>query len=326
MQPLISVIVPVYNREKYIGRCLESILQQSYQEIEIIVVDDGSTDNSKSICIEYQKKHPNLIKTFSKPNGGVASARNFGIDQIASSSSFIAFIDSDDMVSPIYLEILLKLIKTNDLSVCCSKRTFSADSITEDNTPDTIRTLSDLPHNPEFFKLLQTGALHSPCIKLYRTEIIKRHNLRFKNLTLCEDFEFNLCYLEYCQTIIYTNKKLYYYFYTPGSLTTKSSTDMFDNYIAIHQRLLNRYDKCFEEEIDTLIYRQYESISMRFARHHKFKELKRYLKRTLINKACKKFLPTSLFERLVNLALVLKSPLLLLFILKLSDIYASKAN
>lgn len=326
MHPLISVIIPVYNTEKYIGRCLESILQQSYQEIEIIVVDDGSTDGSLTICHDYQLKHPNHLRIFSKPNGGVSSARNFGINQTSSSSKYIAFIDSDDIVSPKYLETLAGLITTNELPICSIQRFVDVNHIKEDTSVETIKTISDLSHNPEFFKLLYSGVLHSPCLKLFNTEIVRTNKLRFKELTLCEDFEFNLCYLDYCQTIIHTSKRLYYYNRTPGSLTTKSSTDMFDNYMMIHQRLLDKYDKCFESEIDTLIYRQYESIAMRFARHHKFRSLKKYLSQPLINKACKAFQPTSLFERLVNGALVSKSPLLLLFILKLSDLYASKTN
>ena len=108
MEDLISVIVPIYNVEKYINRCIDSIIEQTYTNLEIILVDDGSTDNSGSICDEYAKKD-NRIKVIHKENGGVSSARNVGLDTAI--GQYITFVDSDDYIEKKYCEILLKTLK-----------------------------------------------------------------------------------------------------------------------------------------------------------------------------------------------------------------------
>ena len=94
--PKISVIVPVYNTEKYLSKCLDSIVNQSYENIEIIIVNDGSTDDSEKIIKEYEQKYPNKIKYFKKENGGLSSARNYGI--LKSAGEYISFVDSDDYI------------------------------------------------------------------------------------------------------------------------------------------------------------------------------------------------------------------------------------
>ena len=111
---LISIIVPVYNVEKYIVRCLESILSQTYKNIEVIIVNDGSVDKSGEICERYAKKD-NRIKLINKSNGGLSDARNKGIDQ--ANGIYITFVDSDDYISQNYVEILYKLIKENNADI-----------------------------------------------------------------------------------------------------------------------------------------------------------------------------------------------------------------
>jgi glycosyltransferase involved in cell wall biosynthesis len=115
-EPLISVIVPVYGVEKYINKCLDSIINQTYENLEIILVDDGSKDSSGRICDEYALKDER-IRVFHKSNGGLSDARNFGIEQ--STGEFITFIDSDDYIDLDYIEFLYHLIKKGyDLAVC----------------------------------------------------------------------------------------------------------------------------------------------------------------------------------------------------------------
>ena len=115
--PLISVIVPVYRAEKYLPRCLDSLLNQSYQNFELILVDDGSTDDSWNVMREYQQKDPR-VRIFHKENGGVSSARNFGLEQ--AEGTYIAFVDSDDWVLPQYLEMLYKGLQEQhtNMAVC----------------------------------------------------------------------------------------------------------------------------------------------------------------------------------------------------------------
>ncbi|EHZ61025.1 glycosyl transferase 2 family protein [Streptococcus pneumoniae GA47210] len=117
MEDLISIVVPVYNVEKYLKKSIESILNQTYQNIEILLVDDGSTDSSGKICESFSKVDPR-IRVFHKENGGLSDARNFGIEQMK--GQYVAFIDSDDYISKDYVWKLYSSIKNNDseVSIC----------------------------------------------------------------------------------------------------------------------------------------------------------------------------------------------------------------
>ena len=114
---LISVIVPVYNTEKYLGRCVDSIINQTYTNLEIILVDDGSPDNSPAICDEYAKKDQR-IKVIHKENGGLSSARNAGLD--IAKGDFISFIDSDDWVEKDLFEVLVSLYGKTQAEIIAS--------------------------------------------------------------------------------------------------------------------------------------------------------------------------------------------------------------
>ena len=115
---LISVVVPIYNVEKYLNRCVDSILNQTFTDFELILVDDGSPDNCGKICDEYAEKD-NRVRVIHKPNGGLSDARNAGIEWALknSDSEWITFIDSDDWVHPNYLEFLLQAAEKNNTSV-----------------------------------------------------------------------------------------------------------------------------------------------------------------------------------------------------------------
>ena len=112
--PKISVIIPVYNAEKYLRRCVDSILAQIFTDFELLLIDDGSKDKSGVICDEYAKKD-NRVKVFHKENGGVSSARNLGLDNAR--GEWIGFIDSDDMVKPEYLDGLIRYQSRSSLVV-----------------------------------------------------------------------------------------------------------------------------------------------------------------------------------------------------------------
>ena len=123
-RPLISVIIPVYNVESYLGRCLDTVLAQTYQNIEIIIVDDGSTDFSRRICLEYASKDSRIVVIRQK-NGGLSSARNTGINY--AHGQFITFIDSDDTVQKDMITYLYHLISRYDcpMSLCCLTTVFT---------------------------------------------------------------------------------------------------------------------------------------------------------------------------------------------------------
>lgn len=128
---LISVIVPVYNVEKYLEKCVQSIINQTYENLEIILVDDGATDNSGKICDEFAKKD-SRIKVIHKENGGLSDARNFGLD--IATGKYISFIDSDDFVNKRLFEILHKEIIKNDYDIafCDYFKFFENDNVDEE--------------------------------------------------------------------------------------------------------------------------------------------------------------------------------------------------
>ena len=117
MNDLISIIIPIYNTEKYLKRCLDSVINKSYENLEIILINDGSTDASEEICKDYLEKDKR-IKYFKKANGGLSSARNYGIKK--STGKYIGFVDSDDVISyDMFLTLYNNLVETSsDMSIC----------------------------------------------------------------------------------------------------------------------------------------------------------------------------------------------------------------
>ena len=144
LQPLISVIVPCYNVEEYLPKCIESILNQTYRNLEILLVDDGSPDNCGRICDEYAAKD-SRIRIIHKKNGGLSDARNAALDVMT--GEYVTFIDSDDYVSDDYVEYLYKIIKESGVKLSVSSyQTFVDDSSAEICT-----------NNPLFVKIVHTN-------------------------------------------------------------------------------------------------------------------------------------------------------------------------
>lgn len=167
MKPLISVIIPIYNVESYLNRCIDSILGQSYENVELILVNDGSTDKSLEICLDYQSLD-NRVKVFSKENGGVSSARNMGIKE--SAGEYIMFVDSDDWISNDTLEILFKDIDKNnsDIAICdfsYSQVDFHREAI---GSNDTI-----IMDRKRVIKKVLRREYSSVCAKLYKKNVIE---------------------------------------------------------------------------------------------------------------------------------------------------------
>lgn len=179
---LISVIIPVYNTEKYLSKCVDSFINQTYKNLEIILVDDGSTDSSPLICDKY-KQRDNRIVVIHKENGGSSHARNVGID--ISSGSLITFFDSDDFVDEDYVQYLYDLKKNAnaELSVCAYNITDE-----EGNILFTVNSKKDeLLTKERFFKkmLNEEGITVSPCFKLYNRSLFD--TIRFPLDKLYED-------------------------------------------------------------------------------------------------------------------------------------------
>ena len=208
-QPLISVIVPVYNVEEYLPRCLDSIINQTYTNLEILLIDDGATDNSGKICDEYAQKD-NRIRVFHKPNGGVSSARNMGLDN--STGEYVGFIDSDDYVELEYFEVLLGVAKEHnaDIARCCEFE----ESHTDESKVDIYLSKEYnflQKHTTEKLGNVVAGAL-------YKIEIVQP--LRFTSgLYVGEDSYFNAQAVKRSILSVATSKKMYHYITRVGSAT-----------------------------------------------------------------------------------------------------------
>lgn len=191
---LISIIVPVYNGEKYLNRCLKSICTQTYRDLEIVIVDDGSQDNSRIICEDWAK-HDERIRVFSQKNSGVSSARNKALE--IARGDLIMFVDCDDYMFPeMCFTMFSKLEKSNaDCVVCGTKESF--DGLWASDRDVDYQSLPEF--KSDFPYWVKTELFAPPWNKIYRRELIKE--LFPENLSFGEDLIFNLNYLNSCSRI-----------------------------------------------------------------------------------------------------------------------------
>lgn len=212
--PVVSIIVPIYNSEQYLPQCLDSILSQTYTDFELLLVDDGSKDQSGSICDEYAMKDPR-IRVFHKENGGVSAARNLALQEAR--GKYICFCDSDDEMRDCYLQTLLSIEeKTGADMVVGSVCTF-----VEKVKRHIPNILEDKKYGNDELGLLlcdlrRKGMLGVPWNKLFRKEIIKDHHITFDiNTCLYEDEIFILEYLQYVNKVVSTKIVIYNYILRP---------------------------------------------------------------------------------------------------------------
>lgn len=226
MTDLISIIIPVYNGEKYIDRCLKRIEEQSYESYEVLIIDDGSKDNTKNICSNYVKNN-NKFHYFYKDNSGVSDSRNFGFGK--AKGKWITFIDADDYISKNYLLELANNIK-KDTDLVCSNYYISKENGTSECPIKVEKELDkdifiDMVLNDEYVAKNNNYIYKAPrnvWSKLYKKDILIKNNILFKkNIKLFEDGIFQLEYLKYTNKVSITNKPIYYYYINEGSATHK---------------------------------------------------------------------------------------------------------
>lgn len=213
----ISVVVPVYNSEKYLRRCVDSILAQTLKEIEIILVNDGSTDQSSTICDEYAKNQN--IKVIHQKNSGPATARNVGIQ--SATGEYIGFVDSDDYIAPEMYEALYNRANMDNIDiVTCGYNIVEGTKVTTKSIP---LEPNRIINKTELNKLLCTAngkhLLWFPWKSIYRTEIVHKNNILFPNLNNGEETIFILECLLNSKSMYYRDKPYYNYVQTPDSLT-----------------------------------------------------------------------------------------------------------
>lgn len=211
MNPLISLVIPVFNVEKYLEKCMDSVLAQSYDNFEVILVDDGSTDSSGKICDEYAEKDSRII-VYHKPNGGLSDARNYGVAH--ANGDLISFIDSDDYVTVDYLEYLWYLMDKYDCDISCAAPKSVYDG--------TIAILKN--DHVEEIKLNTAQALERICCfsfgawaRLYKKEILLKHP--FPVGKLYEDIATVYKLINECEEVVFSDKQVYVWVQREGSIT-----------------------------------------------------------------------------------------------------------
>lgn len=217
----VTIIVPVYNAEKYLKACLDSIVSQIYRDIEILLVDDGSTDNSGIICDEYAVKDKR-IKVFHNENKGVSYSRNLGINK--ATGKYLLFVDSDDVIEKEYVYELVKPTeeKNYDLVVCNRIDIFLPKNKKKEIVVNK-ELLSDNFQN-DYYLLVENLKIIS--VKLYKKEIIDKYNIRFPiGISSSEDQRFNFLYFEHVKKYTYINKCLYKYFRRDNDSLSQVLTD-----------------------------------------------------------------------------------------------------
>lgn len=248
---MISIIVPVYNVEKYLNQCVDSLLAQTYKDFEIILVDDGSTDSSGVVCDNYEKNNPN-IRVIHKENQGLGLARNTGLQH--ASGEYVTFIDSDDYANEHLLEDLYKGIIEEDVDVCIGgfKKITDSGNVLYEEKYDVQYFNQNKRTNDAFIRMLGSSPNKHDSIRmsvwnvLYKLSIIKANNILFpsERELISEDIIFDFYYYQYVRKCKLLNNSNYYYRTNPESLTMSYKKDRFAKTLILYNHLV----KLMEED------------------------------------------------------------------------------
>lgn len=219
--PMVSVIVPVYNAESTLRRCADSILEQSYPDLELILVDDGSKDASPLICDSYMQKDAR-VRVIHKPNSGASATRNLGIAEAR--GHYLQFVDSDDWLTPDATEKLVAAAEAHQADLVIAdfyrvsgKLVASKHRVMPVGVMTRREYASKMMENPASFYY---GVLWN---KLYRRDLVVQHHLEMNPaLRICEDFMFNLEYLRVARYIVAVPSPVYYYVRTKNSIVSQT--------------------------------------------------------------------------------------------------------
>jgi glycosyltransferase involved in cell wall biosynthesis len=220
-KPLISIIIPAYNAEKSISRCLNSVLNQSYPHFEALVINDGSKDGTGQICDEFGIKD-SRIKVFHKVNGGVSSARNIGLEQV--SGEFICFLDSDDWLEPDYFEQFVKNAEDREALILFNPVVHKPEGSQKKwNLNDVTYTDKNISEGFIYLNLIKMGWINS---KFYSSALVKKHQLKFdEEVHYGEDLLFTLEYINYIKILKYLDYAGYNYTqFSPDALSKRHNS------------------------------------------------------------------------------------------------------
>ncbi len=243
---MVSIVVPVYNVEKYLRQCVNSLINQTYKDIEIILVDDGSKDGSGKICDEYAEKY-DFIRVIHKENAGLGMARNTGME--AAKGDYVDFMDSDDYLKPNTVEMLVKALTESGADTCLGGycRFLDGGDFTYSYTPGQNcysakeffpRQMGSLPEKKDAFRPSVTNALLD-------MSIIREHNLRFKSEReyIAEDLYFDIDYYLYSNKVCTADTDGYCYRVTEGSLTQKYNPQRFEKVVFLYKNVFRKLNE-----------------------------------------------------------------------------------
>lgn len=250
MRPMVSIIVPIYNAEQYLRRCVDSILNQEYTDFELLLVNDGSTDASGDICEEYGDRDPRVI-VIQKENTGVSDSRNRALDRAR--GKYLQFLDSDDWITQDATRLFVRAAEEygcdmviSDFYRVVGERLSPKGDIEEEGVLTREEFAAHMMENPADFYY---GVLWN---KLYRRDIVEEHKLRMDtDISWCEDFMFNLEYICYAKVFYALHAPIYYYVKRKGSLasqginiskTVKMKLNVFEYYNNFYKHVLEEED------------------------------------------------------------------------------------
>lgn len=268
MQPLLSIIVPIYNVEQYLDRCIQSILNQTYQNLEIILVDDGATDCSGAIADSYAAKDKR-IKVFHKENGGLSDARNYGLEHVT--GDYILFIDSDDFIVNIMCERLITVASSNNADiVSCNYYIYRDDddiSIHTMSVQDDKRTFTGMDMLRYYLLKTEPFDLNVVWNKIFKLDLFNGvEPVRFPKGRVQEDnFTIFRLFLN-ANSIVTVNEPLYYYVQRAGSImanfTRRFMIDTIESYMYMSDYLMNHCSSV-KNELQLYLLNSYVELSRR---------------------------------------------------------------
>ena len=265
----ISIIVPVYNSSEYLERCLDSLMGQTLEDIEIIVVNDGSTDCSESIIKKYQKRDKR-IKLINKENGGQSSARNLGLNN--AKGEYISFVDSDDYIDINLCKDTFQVAKKEKCDIVVFD-SYITDSLTN-NYSKVLNDFSSGQIDCKDFFFAGVG----PCNKIYRRSFLQKNHFSFPLNIIYEDYAAIIPLAKYNPQVYYLNKAYYYYFQSPESTMRKKEYNVkYEDIFAANDILLNSLkDSSYHDELEYIIcYHMLYLGSLNFYEYHKLDQIDR---------------------------------------------------
>lgn len=258
MSPTISVVVPVYNTAKTLDRCIQSILNQTYSDYEILLIDDGSTDGSDKLCDAYAQQYDNIL-AFHKANEGLGPTRNLGIRK--ASGRYIYHCDSDDWIRKDLLEKCYKAMEQTDADICVfgyelySETSGVMNQIGNIKLPAKMLLGKEMVHSFFVEQYFNSFSVLSACNRMYRHSFLLDNDLFFPDFRRCQDMAYSLALFDKVERAVILQESFYCYVIEPGVYKGRSYIEMLDTYMKIYNMTAvsfaawDRYDQIVEQKL-----------------------------------------------------------------------------